>query len=209
MVKCGVYLIRNLKNSKGYVGGTTDINRRWTIHKCNLNSNKHGNSHLQSDWNLYGKQCFEFQIIELCESDVLILKEQKWIDFYNSVNSALCYNVCLVVGSGKGIRHTDTSRKKISMANKGRIRSLEARLRYSVAKSGKRHPLWKKHHSKETRLKMSHAHSGKKFSEEHKRKISEANKGKRHRSKGRICTEETRKKISKANKGQIPWNKKA
>jgi len=76
----GIYKITNLENGKMYVGQSVDINRRWKNHKRLLNNNKHQNKHLQSSWNIYGSEKFEFSIIELCNENELDEKEIYWID---------------------------------------------------------------------------------------------------------------------------------
>jgi len=63
----GIYLIINLVNDKKYVGSTGSsrgFNKRWEDHKRELKGNYHRNPHLQSAYNKYGKQNFEFIILE-------------------------------------------------------------------------------------------------------------------------------------------------
>ena len=45
--------------------------------------------------------------------------------------------------SRKGIRLTDNQKRKISIANKGKVRTPEQRLKYSVCKRGEKSPSWK------------------------------------------------------------------
>lgn len=73
-----------------------------------------------------------------------------------------------------GRHHTDEAKKKISLANKGKIYGFKGR-----------------HHTEETKMKLSLSHKGKKLSKEHKRKISLANKG--HLCWCRGLTKETNK----------------
>lgn len=60
----GIYQIRNIINNKIYVGSTVCFKNRWAVHLFLLDRNKHGNSHLQSAWNKYGKDNFIFEILE-------------------------------------------------------------------------------------------------------------------------------------------------
>jgi len=60
---------------------------------------------------------------------------------------------------------------------KGKYCSVEC---YRLAKTGKNHPMYGKHHTKEARQKMSKALKGKIFSEEHKQKIGKTHRGKNH-----------------------------
>ena len=84
-------------------------------------------------------------------------------------------------------RYTET-RRKMSEAKKGKLRSAETRRKISEAQRGKVI-------SAEQRRKISEAHKGRRLSREHRRKISEANKGKTHSA-------ETRRKISEIHKGK-------
>src|SRR3989304_1436717 len=60
----GIYKIINKTNGKYYVGSSNDIIGRWFTHKSQLNRNNHCNPHLQRAWNKYGKDNFEFIIVE-------------------------------------------------------------------------------------------------------------------------------------------------
>lgn len=59
----GVYLIRNIKNGKVYVGQTNNLKLRKQNHFADLKANIHHNKHLQSAWNKYGKENFEFEVL--------------------------------------------------------------------------------------------------------------------------------------------------
>ena len=101
----------------------------------------------------------------------------------------------------KRARHTEETKRKISIANKGKLRSHEK----GVMK-----------HSEESKLKISLAQRGKKLSESHKKKISVSNtlKGPKvyakiaDRLRGRRHTEEARKKISESKKGNSAFRGK-
>lgn len=76
----GIYRIRNIINDKSYYGSSKDINKRWNRHKNELNKNKHGNILLQRSWNKYGKKNFIFEIVEECDINLLLEKEQYYLD---------------------------------------------------------------------------------------------------------------------------------
>src|ERR1051326_7264008 len=87
----GVYMIRNNKNGKVYVGSSTNIRRRLSDYLCRLNQSKYRNERLQSDWIAYGSKCFEFGLIEevppvKTDADIKELRklERKWIHFHKS-----------------------------------------------------------------------------------------------------------------------------
>lgn len=83
-MRCGVYTITCLTNNKVYVGSTTRLFcQRWGDHKIMLRHNKHTNIHLQRAWNKYGESAFVFEILELCNKEFILSREQFWIDTLN------------------------------------------------------------------------------------------------------------------------------
>jgi group I intron endonuclease len=86
----------------------------------------------------YGYSNFSLYILEYCESDVLIKREQYYIDKLKPH-----YNICKTAGSTFGKKHSMQTRNKLSMGNKGN-----------------KNPMFGKTHSKETRLKISMANKG-------------------------------------------------
>jgi hypothetical protein len=112
-----------------------------------------------------------------------------------------------------GNHPSEESRRKMSIAGKGRHPTDEARAKISAANKGERNHNFGKHPSKETREKMSATRSGAKnpnygkhHSEETRKKISIAQKGKNHYNFGKHLTEETKRKITEANKGKNHYN---
>lgn len=102
----------------------------------------------------------------------------------------------------KGKKFTDEHRRKLSESHKGKKMSEEARRHISEAKKG--HTA-----TDETLKKMSEAFSGdknpmfgKKHSEEARKKMSEAKKGKMSWNKGIPMTDEAKMKLSEKNKGK-------
>ena len=79
----GIYIIKNLKNGKVYVGQSRDIYRRWKEHKNELNKNKHCNVKLQNAWNKYGSDAFSFIIQLECSVDDLNDNEKDAIKSFN------------------------------------------------------------------------------------------------------------------------------
>ena len=90
----GIYKIINKVNGKYYVGSSNDIKGRWCQHKGQLNNNKHSNPHLQYAWNKYGKDNFEFIIVE--ETPQNKLMEQNYLDIAKTEKHK-CYNSSFVV----------------------------------------------------------------------------------------------------------------
>ena len=92
-MKSGIYKITNLKNGKFYIGSSKDIEFRWSEHKKHLNGNYHINKKLQNAWNFYGKENFEFTIIELINDFSLLVKEQFYLDMFKPHMKEIGYNI--------------------------------------------------------------------------------------------------------------------
>lgn len=152
---CGIYAIVNKVSKKFYIGRANNLVRRKTNHLSLLKRNKHVNLHLQSAWNLYGREAFDWKIIEKCEKSNADIIEKRYLDIYYL--SANCYNMS---GSAWG------------GSSKGHKKSPETIKRMSLARMG-----WKP--SESSLLKMRLAKLGKKTSEETKRKLSAINKGRK------------------------------
>lgn len=76
----GVYKITNTVNGKFYIGSSKNIKNRWFKHTALLRHNKHENLHLQNAWNKYKEENFVFEILELCELEDLLIREQYYLD---------------------------------------------------------------------------------------------------------------------------------
>lgn len=148
-MKSGIYKICNTINSKFYIGSSINLDRRKNEHFRNLKNQTHTNNHLQSSWNKYGKENFEFEILETCEIENLISKEQHYIDELKPE-----YNICRTAGSTLGFKPSSEQILKASLKRKGKKRS------------------------EETRKKMSDWQFGRKFSLESRQKMSSSAKNK-------------------------------
>jgi len=206
MIKFGIYMIINVENNKIYIGSTgktVGFNRRWSGHKFDLNSNKHVNSHLQNAWNKYGKENFEFRVIEECQEQILIQREQAWINFYKSRNDKFGYNIREAGPRGKW---SEESKKKLSLSNKGRKpwntgKHLSKEHKEKVSSSLMGHACWGWGSGKgvprplSVRKKISNSHIGISLSNKHKKSLKAAWKNRSH-----TFSKETREKMSRAMK---------
>lgn len=125
--KPGVYMILNAINDCRYVGSAArSISRRWSEHRYALKNNKHRNQHLQNAWNKYGSNAFEFIVLENCEPELALTKEQSWFELFKSQSTPL-YNKRENVASQLGFKHSKESIDAFSSKNKGKKRSDEQR----------------------------------------------------------------------------------
>ncbi|MCB1686609.1 MAG: GIY-YIG nuclease family protein [Pseudomonadales bacterium] len=63
----GVYCVRNTRNGRCLVAASRDIRARFNRHRMDLKTNSDRNEALQSDWNEWGADAFEFEILDLLE----------------------------------------------------------------------------------------------------------------------------------------------
>lgn len=95
---CGIYGIRNLINNKIYVGKSINIYERMRFHINKLNKkDKNDNIHLINSWHKYGRDNFEYIILEYLPKNDDILKERElyWILKLKSNQKEFGYNLRL------------------------------------------------------------------------------------------------------------------
>jgi group I intron endonuclease len=111
-----IYGIKNTTNGFWYIGQTRNITDRQYRHFLHLKNNKHYNKHLQYAYNKYGKECFEFFILEETNVDMLDIREQSWIKYYKSNNRKFGYNK--MSGGGSIGFHSEETKKRMSEIHK-------------------------------------------------------------------------------------------
>lgn len=153
----------NTKTNKFYIGSSVNIRVRWNEHKSHLNRNIHKNKYLQSVWSKHSNWFFEFQILEYCEPEKLIEREQYYIDMLKPE-----YNLRLIAESNFGIKLTQETKNKISKANKGRKRTPEQIFRVAIKAIGNKSRTGQKL-SVETRKKLSLVRIGNQNNRNHKK----------------------------------------
>lgn len=140
MSDSGIYAILQLSTGRHYVGSAKSLSLRWNKHLSDLRKNRHHNQKLQRAWNKYGEGDFRFDVIEKCEAEDLVEREQFFID-----STLPFFNLLRHARSALGSGHTDKAIAKmklprLNLAGKrfGRLVALEVSGRNS---SG--HYMWR------------------------------------------------------------------
>jgi group I intron endonuclease len=131
-VVSGVYYIRNSITEKTYYGSSINIERRWKQHIYDLEKNGHYNYFLQKEWNTFGPDFFEFEILEeIKDTKKMVLREQYYIDL-QKINQRIDHEKCFNIAHGAnslsgannpmwGKKHSSETKEKIGEKSLGRI----------------------------------------------------------------------------------------
>lgn len=173
-----IYKVTNRITGKSYIGLTS--NELYERKKSHFHYSfvEPDNSYFHKAIRKYGKESFEWEILEDNISDIALLKEREIFNIlkhdtyipngYNSTKG----------GDGRlGFKATEETKLKLRNA-------------------------WTDERKKNFSLKMKNRH----VSEETKRKMSEAKKGKKSHRRGKSLTDEHKINIGIGNKGRIAWN---
>lgn len=138
----GIYAILCLANGKLYIGSSQGIRRRLTAH---FNTLTHGRSEcriLQNAYNKYGSSQFRYVVLEYCEVENLLEREEFFIHLYQSNRDNYGYNIRLVASTNRGIKHDKEIKEACRQRMLGHIPSEKSRQ--------KKRDLWKQNHEKWT-----------------------------------------------------------
>jgi group I intron endonuclease len=148
----GVYQISCTQNGKRYFGATQNLKQRWCVHRYQLKHGIHPTPPLQADYDQFGLDAFEIEVIQLCENMKPL--DRKKIEHRMIQTENPEYN-CLTIGEGHP-RKQELS-EKWSSRRRGR-------------RTGSRKGVSKRKAGEFDRRKLPK-------SEEHKAKLREANLG--------------------------------
>ena len=186
MKQQGIYKIRNLVNKKFYVGSSNDMKHRFAAHRRMLRKNKHHCKHLQAAWNMYGEECFIFEVVaHIVAEEDLFTAENGWLQ--ENVGKEHCYN------SGRSAEAPMRGMPKELTPNFGVVVSPEqkakisATLKATYAANPENHPRLGKKHTPETLAKIAANRT--------------APTGEAHYRYGKTVSPEVREKIAAAQRG--------
>lgn len=113
----GIYCIES-DCGKIYIGSAVSLRTRFMTHRRSFEINDHDNERLKNYYNKYGTDSLSFKVIEYCDRDKLIEREQFYIDTLNPF-----FNIARVAGATYGLKpwlnkkHTEETKAKIKAAN--------------------------------------------------------------------------------------------
>lgn len=134
--KSGIYRFVNNTNGKSYVGSSVSLSRRFRYYyslACLEKKIKGGSSIIYRALLKYGYSNFSIDILEYCEINVLIEREQYYFDLLKPE-----YNILKKARSNLGFKHSEATKYRMSINN-----------------AKEKHPFYGKKRSEETKLKMS------------------------------------------------------
>jgi len=141
----GIYKITCIINNKFYIGSTKNIADRWYRHLYDLKNNNHINIHLQRSFNKYGKSSFNFEIVENCDEDILLLREQYYLDMLKPYEFG--FNIGKNAAGGDNLTHNPKKDEIIERIKKSVNEKLsnmtEEERKEKWSKPGELNPNWR------------------------------------------------------------------
>lgn len=152
----GIYIFKNLKEKKCYIGQSSKLEIRKYQH---LHPTKKSQDQFHIDLKEKPEN-FEYRVLEYCSIKDLSDKEIEWFKKYKENGWTLYNKKRYKDGVARGWHHSEKTKKKISESQKG-----EKNHQYGKCVS------------EETKKKMSESHKGIVVSEESRKKRSKSLKG--------------------------------
>jgi group I intron endonuclease len=173
----GIYKIINSKNGDFYVGSCASrrwgFKYRWNNHIRSLRKNSHHSAILQRAWNKYGEDSFKFEIIEECEPEQCLLREQYYLDTLSPK-----YNILKFAGNSLGRKMSNDQIRDLKNRSYDWMRGENNWNKDPSRKESQRKSLEKtniqQYITEETYKKISNSLRGRSKTELHKNNISKS-----------------------------------
>ncbi len=158
----GIYMWTS-PSGKSYIGQTINLKRRYS-NFLNFYNSYSGNK-IDCARKKYNKPSnWKYEILEYCDIDELDMREQHYIELYNTMDNG--YNSNSGGNSNKNI--SNETKQKISETHKGsgnpfygKHHSFETKQKYSETRKGIGNNFYGKHHTEETKRKLRESNIGK------------------------------------------------
>ena len=163
----GIYKWTNLVTKQVLIGQTQNFKERHRIYLVKLKNNNFSNTHFQASWNKHGQENFKFEILErVLNFNFLTAYEQFYLDYYRKLPGGVYNQIGPVDSPNRGRKYSQEHKDKLSKLHLGHKASEETKAKMSLAAKGKIKSL-------ECRQKLAIAHLGRKHSPESRAKMSE------------------------------------
>jgi len=187
-----------------YIGSSVNLKKRIIKeHISQLKRNKHcHNDLLQRYYNDNGEGNLIWILLEECDPEKTIEREQYWLDLerpFSDENRGFNFGH-YANATWLGKTFSDEHKRKISEGNKGKKLTSEHIEKLRKINTGKIF-------SQETLEKLSISHKGFVHSEDSKKKMSESRTGEKNHFFGKSHTEESKRKIAEKAKGRPGFGK--
>jgi group I intron endonuclease len=123
--KVGIYRWVNLISGKAYIGSSANLGRRLAFYfNYKYITNSKATMLIHRALLKYGYSGFKLEILEYCDKDDLLAREQYYLDLFKPE-----YNIYETAGSPLGYKHTEETMIKLRAIAKKRNESEEERAR--------------------------------------------------------------------------------
>jgi group I intron endonuclease len=105
----GIYRISCIETKLAYYGSTAQsrgFRGRFWDHVYGLRKGTHSSRLMYRDWKRHGESSFVFEILEICEKEKCVEREQFYLDMYGVGINNQSYNTSPSANSCLGVRHS-------------------------------------------------------------------------------------------------------
>lgn len=154
-MKSGIYKYTNRINDKVYIGSAVSLSKRHWEH---LNYPAKSAKLLQAAFNKYGKENFDYEVLEEAPKHLLYTVEQGWINWYKCYERDKGYNLSrFAEGSREGCTKETAAKGLATKKLKGLNKSTYPQI--SLCKLGSKNPMYGKSGKLNTTSKTVYAYT--------------------------------------------------